>query len=159
MTTRFRVIRLFTTPHSPTIAVIHLASLPFRRKNTRKAITQFFQFAKDYYRKKGYRSNLLYVGYWIKQDQQALLSYSYNGNVMTIDPVSTANPGWDEFLEAYNQFCSERNGVPLLNQTYGLTPAIVQKAFGDRLTAMKETRKTYDPDGRLLNDYFRSLLS
>ena len=123
------------------------------------AITQFFQFAKDYYRQKGYRSNLLYVGYWIKQDQQALLSYSYNGNVMTIDPVSTANPGWDEFLEAYNQFCSERNGVPLLNQTYGLTPAIVQKAFGDRLTAMKETRKTYDPDGRLLNDYFRSLLS
>jgi FAD/FMN-containing dehydrogenase len=122
-------------------------------------ITQFFQFAKDYYRQKGYRSNLLYVGYWIKQDQQALLSYSYNGNVMTIDPVSTANPGWDEFLEAYNQFCSERNGVPLLNQTYGLTPTIVQKAFGDRLTAMKETRKTYDPDGRLLNDYFRSLLS
>jgi len=122
-------------------------------------ITEFFQFARDYYAQKGYRSNLLYVGYWIMKDQQALLSYSYDGNVMTIDPVSTANPGWDEFLVAYNQFCSDRNGVPLLNQTYGLTPAIVQKAFGDRLTRMKDARKRYDPDGRLLNDYFRTLLS
>ena len=124
-----------------------------------ETITQFFQFAKDYYHQKGYRSNLLYVGYWIKQDQQALLSYSYNGNVMTIDPVSTANPGWEEFLQAYNEFCSERNGIPLLNQTYGLTASMVQKAFGERLTTMKEARMSYDPDGRLLNEYFRDLLS
>lgn len=32
-------------------------------------------------------------------------------------------------------------------------------SFGDRFTVMKETRKSYDPDGRLLNDYFRGLLS
>lgn len=122
------------------------------------AITDFFKFVKDYYAQTGYRSNLLYVGYWILKDQQALLSYSYNGNVMTIDPVSTANPGWDDFLIAYNQFCSDRNGVPLLNQTYGLTTAMVQKTFGDRLTAMQTTRKQYDPKGRLLNDYFRTLM-
>lgn len=122
------------------------------------ALTDFFKFVKDYYAQKGYRSNLLYVGYWILKDQQALLSYSYNGNVMTIDPVSTANPGWDDFLVAYNQFCSDRNGVPLLNQTYGLTTAMVQKTFGDRLTAMQTTRKQYDPNGRLLNDYFRTLM-
>ena len=121
-------------------------------------ITEFFKFAKDYYKEKGYRSNLLYVGYWILKDQQALLSYSYDGNVLTIDPVSTANPGWEEFLAAYNQFCSDRNGVPLLNQTFGLTPAIVQKAYGDRLTTMKNARKQYDPNGRLLNDYFKTLM-
>jgi FAD/FMN-containing dehydrogenase len=122
------------------------------------AISDFFKFAKDYYAQKGYRSNLLYVGYWIMQDQQALLSYSYNGNVMTIDPVSTANDGWVDFLQAYNQFCSDRDGVPLLNQTFGLTPAIVQKAYGDRLTTMQNARRTYDPTNRLLNDYFRSLM-
>lgn len=123
------------------------------------AITDFFKFSKDYYSQKGYRSDLLYVGYRIAQDQQSLLSYSYNGTVMTIDPVSTANPGWVEFLAAYNQFCSDRNGVPLLNQTYGLTAPIVQKAFGDRLKTLEEKRKQYDPQDRLLNDYFRSLLS
>ncbi|MCU1321722.1 MAG: linked oxidase domain protein [Acidobacteriaceae bacterium] len=122
------------------------------------AITDFFHFVRDYYAHTGYRSNLLYVGYWILKDQQALLSYSYDGNVMTIDPVSTANPGWEEFLTAYNQFCSDRNGVPLLNQTFGLTPAIVQKAYGDRLTTMQTARRKYDPTNRLLNDYFRILM-
>ena len=52
----------------------------------------------------------------------------------------------------YNQWCSDRNGVPLLNQTCGLTPAIVQKAYGDRWTTMQNARKTYDPGDRLLND-------
>jgi FAD/FMN-containing dehydrogenase len=122
-------------------------------------LKEFYGFVQDYYKKTGYRSNLLYVGYWILQDQQALLSYSYGGEVMTIDPVSTANDGWETFLGVYNQWCSDRNGVPLLNQTWGLTPAIVQKAFGDRLTTMKDARKAYDPEGRLLNDYFRTLMS
>jgi hypothetical protein len=36
---------------------------------------------------------------------------------------------------------------------------MVQKAYGDRLTTMKEARKGYDPEGRLLNDYFRTLMS
>ncbi|MGD1095396.1 MAG: FAD-binding oxidoreductase [Bryobacteraceae bacterium] len=62
------------------------------------AISDFFQFCKDYYNQHGYRSNLLYVGYRIAQDQQSLLSYSGAGNVMTIDPVSTGNPGWKPFL-------------------------------------------------------------
>jgi len=122
------------------------------------AITDFFKFCKDYYSQKGYRSNLLYVGYRIAQDQQALLSYSYDGTVMTIDPVSTANPGWFEFLDVYNQFCSDRNGKPLLNQTPGLTPAIAQKAYGDKLKVLAETRKQYDPQDRLLSNYFRTLL-
>jgi hypothetical protein len=122
------------------------------------AISDFFKFCRTYYDQKGYRSNLLYVGYRIAQDQQSLLSYSYDGAVMTIDPVSTGNPGWKDFLAAYNQFCADRNGKPLLNQTFGVTADLAKKAFGDRLTQLEQTRKQYDPAGRLLNDYFRSLL-
>ncbi|MFC5864335.1 FAD-dependent oxidoreductase [Acidicapsa dinghuensis] len=123
------------------------------------AITDFYKFCNDYYKQKGYRSNLLYVGYRIAQDQKALLSYSWDGPVLTLDPVSTANPGWEDFLVAYNQWCSDRNGLPLLNQTPDLTPAILQKAYGSRLTQLNEARKQYDPGDRLLNDYFRVLLS
>ena len=123
------------------------------------ALAGFFQFCNDYYSQKGYRSNLLYVGYWIAQDQKSLLSYSYDGPVMTIDPVSTANPGWDDFLAAYNEFCVSRNGKPLLNQTPGLTAAILQGAYGDRLKVLEDTRKQFDPQNRLLNNYFRGLLS
>jgi FAD/FMN-containing dehydrogenase len=122
-------------------------------------LSEFFKFVRDYYDAHGYRSNLLYVGYRIAQDQKSLLSYSYDGPVMTIDPVSTGNTGWKPFLETYNQFCIDRDGKPLLNQTYGLTPAIVQKAFGDRLKTFAAARRRYDPGDRLLNDYFRMLLT
>ncbi|MGA8087838.1 MAG: FAD-dependent oxidoreductase [Terracidiphilus sp.] len=124
-----------------------------------KTLTDFFKFCNDYYTQHGYRSNLLYVGYRIAQDQKAFLSYAYGGTVMTIDPVSTANPGWEDFLAAYNQFCSDRNGVPLLNQTPLLSPAILKKAYGEKLTGLAAARKQYDPQDRLLNTYFRELLS
>ena len=122
-------------------------------------LTEFFKFCKDYYAQKGYRSNLLYVGYRIAEDQNSLFSYSAGGSVMTIDPVSTANPGWDDFILAYNQFCSDRNGVPLLNQTPSLSPAIVQKAYGGKLAQFNTIRKQYDPNDRMLNNYFRTLLA
>ncbi|HEY3626315.1 MAG TPA: FAD-binding oxidoreductase [Terracidiphilus sp.] len=123
------------------------------------AITDFYKFCNDYYSQKGYRSNLLYVGYSIAQDQKSLLSYSHDGPVMTIDPVSTANPGWDAFIDAYNQFCIARNARPLPNQTPGLTAAMLRNAYGDKLTVLENTRKQYDPNDRLLNNYFRDLLS
>jgi FAD/FMN-containing dehydrogenase len=118
----------------------------------------YYKFCRDYYQQHGYRSNMLNVGYRIAKDQNALLSYSYDGNVMTVDPVSTGNPGWKDFLAAYNQFCSDHNGLPLFNQTYGVTHAIAQKAYGKRLEKFEEARKTFDPNNRLLNDYFAEVL-
>jgi len=123
------------------------------------AVTDFYKFCNDYFHQTGYRSNLLYVGYRIAQDQKALLAYSWDATVMTLDPVSTANPGWNEFLLAYNQFCTDRKGIPLLNQTPNLTASIVQNAFGSRLQNFAAVRKQYDPTDRMLNDYFRMLLS
>jgi FAD/FMN-containing dehydrogenase len=123
------------------------------------ALTEYFQFCREYYQQKGYRSNMLNVGYRISKDQESLLSYSYDGNVMTVDPVSTANPGWETFLGAYNELCSNEGGIPLLNQTAMVTRAQVQKGLGDRWTQFAEVRKKYDPGNRLLNDYFRDLLA
>ena len=119
----------------------------------------FFQFVQKYLSTTGYRINMLCVGYRVAQDQSSLLSYSYDGNMITIDPVSTANPGWTEFLGAYNQFCSDRGGVPLMNQTFGLNRDMVQKAVGGRLQTFAQARQSFDPNGRLLNDYFRDLLT
>ena len=119
----------------------------------------FVKFSQDYYQEKGYRTNMLNVGYRIAKDQQSLLSYSYNGNVMTIDPVSTANPGWPEFLDAYNQFCAAKGGLPLMNQTDQLTRPLAQAALGDRLKQFAAIRQKYDPSNRLLNSYFQDLLT
>ena len=124
-----------------------------------QVLSEFFDFCKAYYEETGYQSDLLDVGYYIAQDRKALLSYSYDSAVMTIDPVSTGGAGWREFLKAYNQFCSDHGGAPLPNQTFGITPAIARKAFGERLSTMAAARENFDPAGRLLNTYFRDLFS
>jgi FAD binding domain/D-arabinono-1,4-lactone oxidase len=121
-------------------------------------LADYFQFCKSYYQRCQYRPNMPDVGYRIAGDKKSLLSYSFEGPVITIDPVSTAEQGWEAFLQAYNQFCFEHGGVPLLNQTPGVTRPQVEKAFGDRLKKFAEHRKVSDPHNRLLNDYFKDLL-
>jgi FAD/FMN-containing dehydrogenase len=118
----------------------------------------YYRFCRQYYRETGYRCDMLNVGYRIAADRSSLFSYSWDGDVMTLDPVSTGQPGWDEFLQAYNRFCSDRGGVPLFNQTKHITTEQSRLAFGDRLDTFEETRRRYDPQDRLLNDYFRQML-
>jgi FAD/FMN-containing dehydrogenase len=123
------------------------------------SLRRYFEFSRQYLRDKGYRVNLLSVGYRIRADQSSLFSYSFDGDVMTFDPCSTGNEGWDDFLNAYNQLCTDLGGVPLFNQTAHLTRTQVDKAFGERLHLFDSYRKRYDPGDRLLNDYFRVLLT
>ena len=122
-------------------------------------LREYYAFCHQYYRDYGYRCDILNVGYRISEDQNPWFSYSYDGTVMTIDPVDTGSKGWDEFLQAYNDFCSERGGVPLFNQSKWLTRDHVQKAFGDRLRVFWTYRTRLDPDNRLLNAYFEERLN
>lgn len=166
---RFKLENLITGKH--TIATDQIIRYPAESDESRYTFSlwafpeqryagllpEYTRWVKNYYKTKGYRTNMLHVGYRIAKDQQSLLSYSYDGNVMTIDPVSTANPGWKEFLADFNEWCSQRGGVPLPNQTYGFTRAQAQKALGSRLDAMAAKRAEFDPGNRLLNSFFREL--
>lgn len=123
-----------------------------------ECLRAYFELSKEHYKRTGYRINLLSVGYRILADQSSLFSYSYDGTVITFDPVSTGNFGWDTFLREYNTMCSELGGTPLFNQTNLLTRHQVTRAFGDRLTVFEKYRQRFDPTDRLLNNYFRELL-
>ena len=50
-------------------------------------------------------------------------------------------------------------GTPLFNQTNLLTRGQVEKAFGDRLKTFDRYRRRFDPTDRLLNPFFKDLLS
>ena len=87
------------------------------------------------------------------------MSYSWDFPTLCIDPTSTGGEDWEHFLRAYNEFCSARGGLPLFNQTPFLTQAQVRKAFGERLADFAAARHKADPEDRLLDSYFRELLS
>ena len=135
-----------------------LSTWSFPEERYVECLRRFFEFSKQYDKEHGYRVNLLSAGHRIEADQSSLFSCSFDGPVMTLDPVSTGNPGWNEFLVAYNELCSELGGVPLFNQTNLLTRAQVDRAFGDRTALFDRYRRRYDPTDRLLNPYFDELL-
>ncbi|MDH3693045.1 MAG: FAD-binding protein [Gammaproteobacteria bacterium] len=118
----------------------------------------YYEFCREYYREHGFRCDMLNVGYRIAKDANPLFSYSYAGTVMTLDPVTTGAPGWDDFLRAYNEFCSQHDGIPLFNQSKWLTRSQVQKAFGGRISKFWRYKQRFDPNNRLMNDYFNNLL-
>jgi FAD/FMN-containing dehydrogenase len=145
-------------PHPATNSSYTFSFWAFPEARFADVITGYFKFSRDYYQQTGYRSNMLSVGYRVAQDQKSLFSYSFDGNAMTVDPVSTANPGWEAFLDAYNELCSNQGGIPLLNQTARVTAGQVQKGLGERLKLFAKTRKSFDPNNRLLNGFFRDIL-
>lgn len=149
--------QLIRYPHKSGRSKYTFSIWAFPEEEYTKVLRAYFAFCKSYYEESGYRCDLLNVGYRILSDQSSLFSYSYDGNVMTIDPVSTGAKGWDEFLQAYNRFCSELGGVPLFNQTKWIEPLQATKAFGPNLQKFAEYRRRYDPSGRLLNDYFAGM--
>ena len=77
--------------------------------------------------------------------------------ILNINPTAgtvTAQAG-----APYINVAAELEGIPLLNQTGRLTRAPAQKGLGARLKLFADLRKTYDPNDRLLNDFFRNLLA
>ena len=77
--------------------------------------------------------------------------------ILNINPTAgtvTAQAG-----APYINVAAELEGIPLLNQTGRLTRAQAQKGLGARLKLFADLRKTYDPNDRLLNDFFRNLLA
>jgi hypothetical protein len=131
----------------------------FREGGFFDILEDYCNFCIAYEAKTGYRCNLPSVGYAIARDVEALLSYSWEGATLSIDPASTGGPEWEEFLHYYNDFCAERRGVPLLNQTPFLTREQVRRAFGVRIQQFAARRKVADPKDRMLDTYFRELLS
>jgi len=143
-------------PEQDRISKFTFSFWAFPEENYIETLRAYFQFCQEYHQQKGYRSDMISVGYRVNADDSALFSYSSGGTVITIDPVSTGNKGWEKFLEEYNQFCSEHGGIPLFNQTENLTNVQVQRAFGKRLMTFERYRSSFDPKGRLLNRYFRT---
>ena len=121
-------------------------------------LREYAKFSAEYFRRTGFRIDVMDVGYRVGKDTNSLLSYTHDGTKITIDPVVSTTKGWREFLAAYNEFCIRNGAQPLFNQSPFLTREQVTKAFGARLEKFAEYRRKFDPTNRLLTPHFAELL-
>jgi FAD/FMN-containing dehydrogenase len=144
--------------HRPRLAYFNFSIFAFPEPDYPRILMAYQAFCRDHYRTYRYRPDLLTVGYRVKRCRYSLLSYSYDGNVMTIDPVGTGGPEWDRFLDEFNKFAARNGGIPLFNQSPRLRRDAVERVLGERWAEFRRIRTAMDPDDRMLNDYFRELL-
>jgi FAD/FMN-containing dehydrogenase len=123
-----------------------------------KILTEYFTFCRAYYKDNRYRPNVVSGASRLHQDRGSLFGLSYAGPMLTLEPSSTGDQGWDDFLIDFNEFASTHGGVPTFNQTRALQPEHVSKAFGERAKLFKALRQRTDPLNRLRNSYFAYLL-
>jgi len=123
-----------------------------------KILSEYFTFCKAYYKEHRYRCNLVVGASRLHQDRGSLFSASFDGPMFTLEPSSTGEKGWDDFLIDFNDFASALGGIPTFNQTRALQTEHVNKAFGDRVKLFRALRQRTDPLNRLRNSYFAYLL-
>jgi len=123
-----------------------------------RVLGEYFAFYRAYYKEHRYRCNVVNGASRIHQDRGSLFSVSYTGPMFTLEPSSTGESGWDDFLIDFNDFASALGGVPTFNQTRALQPEHISKAFGERARMFRALRQRTDPINRLRNSYFAYLL-
>ena len=122
-----------------------------------KVLAEYFSFCKSYFKENRYRGNVVSGASRVHQDRGSLFSVSYTGPMFTLEPSSTGDQGWDDFLIDFNDFASGLGGTPTFNQTRALQPEHVTKSFGERIKLFRALRQRTDPLNRLYNSYFAHL--
>lgn len=135
----------------------------FPRSQWLNTLKGYLEFSESHFREFGFRCNMPLGSYFIRQDQSSILSYTHDGDIFSIDPIhaysATDKAAWDFFLTEFNNWASQRNGIPLLNQSPFVSRTQVESAYGERWERFRAWIKTVAPDERMLNPFFSELLS
>lgn len=123
-------------------------------------VPAYLSFCDDYRRETGFRVSLISEVYLMNQDDHSLLSPTAAENAFTMDVTDTRvnDPRWAEFNRRFNGLAARFGGRPLLNQTKELSREIVEETLGADWDRFREIRRSEDPEGRFLSEYFENLV-
>lgn len=134
----------------------------FPRSAYVKNLKDYVQWAEAHHAATGFRCNMPLGSYFIRKDRSSLLSYTWDGDIISLDPIhapSEREPdAWPNFLKAFNEWAHDRGGIPLLNQSPFVKKAHVVSAYGNRWTKLADWLRTVDPERRMVNEFFDELL-
>jgi FAD/FMN-containing dehydrogenase len=147
---------------TPEVARYAFTFWTFPRKDWVANLQAYVKFRDEYFRRTGFRCNLPLGSYFIRKDRSSLLSYTWDGDMISLDPIhapgSTDKDAWARFLREFNEFAKARGGVPLLNQSPFVTRDQVVAAYGDRWKKFSNWIASVDPARRMVNEFFAELL-
>ncbi len=155
-----KIINYERTPPSARYAFTFWA---FPREAWVENLKAYMEFSDNHFKRYGFRCNIPLGSYFIRQDRSSVLSYSYQGDIISIDPIHAYSDrdkaGWEHFLHEFNTWAYSRGGIPLLNQSPFVEREHVVAAYGERWRELSDWVRTVDPHGRMLNPFFKELLS
>jgi FAD/FMN-containing dehydrogenase len=154
-----KTINYSKTPQSARYAFTFWA---FPRAEYVKNLKDYVKWADAYHKRTGFRCNMPLGSYFIRKDRSSLLSYTWDGDIISLDPIhapSDREPdAWPTFLKAFNEWAHQRGGLPLLNQSPFVTKQHVVDAYGERWKKLGDWLRVIDPERRMVNDFFAGLL-
>jgi FAD/FMN-containing dehydrogenase len=154
-----KTINYSKTPQSARYAFTFWA---FPRAEYVKNLKDYVKWADAYHKRTGFRCNMPLGSYFIRKDRSSLLSYTWDGDIISLDPIhapSDREPdAWPTFLKAFNEWAHQRGGLPLLNQSPFVTKQHVVDAYGARWKKLGDWLRVIDPERRMVNDFFAGLL-
>ncbi len=117
-------------------------------------IYAYREFCLRHYKVARFRCDLPGIAYRIDRDASALLSPSHDQALFALKLRSTTAAGWDAFLLNFADLAARFDGVPLFNQTRGMSAHHGHDAYGQRLDRFRKVRRQLDPENRCLNQFF-----
>jgi hypothetical protein len=123
----------------------------------------YLLFSEDHFRRYGFRCNMPLGSYFVKKDSSSILSYTHDGDVLSLDPIHAYRQEdeeeWHRFLREFNQWAYTRGGIPLINQSPFVDHEHVVAAYGNRWTQFSEWVSQVDTGKRMGNKFFIDLLA
>ncbi len=91
--------------------------------------------------------------YYIRQDSKALLSYSHDGDVFSLDPIHapTDQAAWDRFLKEFNEFATQAQRHPAAQSEPVRHPRAVREGVRptlDRVQPVGAVGRSRQPDAQ-----------
>jgi hypothetical protein len=131
----------------------------FPAEHFSQVLMAYRYFCREYYQRTGFRCDMPAIGHRLNRDNSSLLSPSFHGPMFSITSMSTDPSGWEDFVLGLDEFAQQHKGTPLFNQTKGASASGVNASFDTRLPFFRKVRAQFDPDDRMLNQYFAGLIS
>lgn len=125
-------------------------------------VNAFLQLNNNFKDKYNFTLPLPALIYFIKQDQESLLSRSRNANMIAIDPLypDPKDSTWKKFRVAFNDIAVKHGGIPHINKTRdGAISNFASALDSDSIQRYLKIRQRFDPKNMFLNNFFKTIFA